>query len=119
MPNKSVPASATALPTAQIVRFPIEQTAGEFDLSFKDWSNLYITLNVADQFTGMNDEEIEIILREMMLAFPRVAENSVYHMVRKNGEVLETLRKAIGFLSVMDRRLMAAANRVLDEKAVR
>jgi hypothetical protein len=119
MPNAIVPASAKGLPTAQIVRFPIEQTAGEFELSFKDWSNLYITLNVADQFTGMNDEEIDAALREMMLAFPREAETSVYHMVRKNGEVLETLRKAIGFLSVMDRRLMAAAKRVLDDKAVR
>jgi len=116
MPN-IVPASAIALPSAQIVRFPIERAAGDFDLSHRDWSDLYVTLNIADQFTGMNDAEIEITLREMLKTFPREAETSVYHMVRKNGEVLEALRKTIGFLAVMDRRLMAAAHRVLQQKA--
>ncbi len=64
----------------------------------------------------MDDAEIEITLREMLKTFPREAETSVYHMVRKNGEVLETLRQILGFLSVMDRRLTTAANRVLDQK---
>jgi hypothetical protein len=119
MKTPNAQATSPTLPTAQIIRFPIENAAGKFDLSFKDWSGLYITLNVADQFTGMDDVEIDMTLAEMLRSFPREAENSVYHMVRKNGQVLDTLRKAVSFLAVMDKRLMAAANHILDHKAVR
>jgi hypothetical protein len=118
MPN-TVAASATALPSAQIIHFPIEQAAGEFNLTYKDWTRFFDTLTIADEFTGMDDAEIDVTLREMLQSPGAPDQNGVHYLVRRNGEVLESLRKAIGFLSVMDRRLMAAAHRVLDDKAVR
>jgi len=112
----TVPASVTALPSAQIIRFPVELTAGEFSLTYKDWTRIFDTLTIADEFTGMDDAEIEVTLCEMLKSPRACDEHAVYLLVRRNGEVLESLRKALAFLSVMDRRLMAAANRVLDQK---
>ena len=113
MPRPTFPAAATGLPTATILRFPTEREVTPFGMTFKEWSDAFVTLSVADQFVGMDHGGIDRAFLEMLES----REASVKHMLVKNGEVIVALRCALAFLIAMDARVQASVHRLLDARA--
>ena len=108
MSKHVVPASAPALPSAQIVPFPAAVTP-PLHMSLDAWKRAYIALDVSDQFSGLDDASLDQAIGDMIES----GAAGVERMVRENGRALGDLRQVVAFLAAIDLRIGASAARVL------
>ena len=113
MPNPTVPAAATGLPSS-ILTFPAERARPPAPsnglLDKASWARRLTTALVAEQFRGDNADGL---VAQMILEY---GADSIARMLSENAATLSALRAVVANLAEADRRIAAGAARWLDEK---